>query len=1221
MKKIINIFIWVLAIVLNTRAQCINMTNLNDPSITCTYGTVENPYANNGVIDYGSSSGNSRHTIHVSTIERDYIIPDLYTVPRGETSSIRLGNWSIGGEAESITFQYTVSAENPLLLLKYAGVMENPGHSSLEQPRLKLDVMDESGTLIDSLCNCFDFIAASNLGWNSYYGILWKDWTNIGVNLISYIGRTVRIRLTSYDCSQMGHFGYSYIHLSCVQQEIQNTSCGEDVVLEAPLGYEYKWYTISGGIEKVLSSNREIVVPKDGTLYYCNCSQVGKPLCYFTISKIASATPRYPLADFLINKRLGCADTLYITNTSGISVDGIEKNIPIEPCDSAVWILDDGRQFTQYDISSIPIVFSTTGKHTITLTTFLTKGGCHSTKSQDIYVHGTTDPHSSSISAEICEGGYYYYSGIRLTKDSTYTFIHETSYNCDSIVKLRLIVHPQYLEKDTIYLCDGESIDYHGQKISSNGTYYANFKSIYGCDSIYKAIVYRKNSFFIEKDTTICQGEIYDFGGRLLQVPGIYWDSARTIFGCDSITKLTLHVNPTYTIPTYAEICHDQSFWFRGRELNAPGIYYDSLLTHMGCDSVFKLVLNHTPIYLIQDTVTICEGSYYDFRGKLVSEAGMYYDSLSTINGCDSVYQLLLQVKPLSMQKIDTIICGGIYNFRGRPLTQSGVYFDTVRTFYGCDSVFKLDLTINPTYLFKDYVEQCEGDAFYFRNKIIESPGVYYDSLLTIEGCDSVYMLTYNITPTYMQQFEDTICSNKKYQFRGMELTRPGIYIDTLQTVSGCDSLFKLTLYHHDSYLFEMKDTIACSNSVLLHGKEITQSGIYTDSLQTTCGCDSIYKYNITLYNEYLFEENVRICDHSPYNFRGRILSESGIYEDSLVTINGCDSIYRVILDVTPTLRDTLVDTVCLGYTYPFAGMLLKEAGFYSDTLSDPMGKRCVINNLQLGTKTPPVITQLAIPQICADDEKYELQFHYYGTKPYTYTIYYDENAKRNGFVDIIDEDFDDTIFIPIPQYHGRDYLRPDIYSAKVQVNNGFCSPDSTTYHFNLLIRYPSWIIRQHWNDVVATLNDKYNGGYFFTSYIWEVNGRILTTTDSNYSNLYMPELRYGDDVCVYLTRKGENYAIPSCPITIQDMSSQIQSTYPIIVQPTYLSKRNAMTNIFAKEEGTYELINVHGEVVRQKTEYITGVNAIQIPSNEGLYFIRLSNKQGETYTFKIMVY
>ena len=350
-------------------------------------------------------------------------------------------------------------------------------------------------------------------------------------------------------------------------------------------------------------------------------------------------------------------------------------------------------------------------------------------------------------------------------------------------------------------------------------------------------------------------------------------------------------------------------------------------------------------------------------------------------------------------------------------------------------------------------------------------------------------------------------------------------------------------------------------------------------------------------------------------------MQQSGVYDDSLTTRFGCDSIYRLILDVTPTFRDTLVDTVCIGDVYSFRGMLLSAAGFYSDTITDPMGRRCEIYNLNLGTKAAPNITRLFIPQICADAETYEMQFHYYGTKPYTYSIYYDIEAQRKGFVDIIDAPFADTVYVPIPQYDGKDYLRPDIYNAWVEVDNGFCNPDSSRYNIQLLIKYPSWVIRQHWNDVVATLNERYNGGYIFDSYEWEVNGRKLTTTDLNYSNLYMPELRFGDEVCVYLTRAGENYAIPSCPITIENMSSYIQSAYPIIVQPTSVSRNHAMTNIYASEGGLYELINMRGELIGTKTFHDNESTQVTLPSEEGLYLIRVYNKRGEAYSFKIIVY
>lgn len=1232
MKKY-NLILLVFSVLsLNTFAQCINMANLNDPSILCTYGTVlhytdgttsGSPYDNVGVIDFGSNSKLSRHTIHTYVNERDANVYALKTIPDGENSSIRLGNWDVNYEAESITFTYMVTSENPLLLLKYASVMENPvGHEAPEQPRVKLEVRDEKNAPIDSMCNFFDFIASPTLGWNTIpqgdgTNLLWKDWTNIGVNLEDYVGRTVRIRLTNYDCGQGAHYGYAYIHLSCAEQKIETVSCGDDVYMEAPSGYEYKWFK-KNNPNKVVGTTQTIVVPADGSEYSCQCHQIGRPMCYFIITQTAAAAPRYPIADFSIYKEQGCADTLYLTNLSGISSNGVDKNVPIERCDSAVWILDDGRQFTQYDISFIPIVFANTGEHTITLTTFLHKGECHSTITKKVYVHGTSDPHALHYTEEICEGDYYFYDGRRLVHDSLYTFVHPTTYGCDSMVYLRLIVHPRYLVTDTIYLCDGDTIDYHGERITSGGTYVVNNKTTQGCDSIYKAVVLREKSFYLERDTAICDGEIYDFGGRLLQHSGVYWDSARTISGCDSITKLTLRVKPSYLMSSYVEVCHDQSFLFRGRELDAPGIYYDTLLTHQGCDSIFELVFNKTPIYMFQDTVTICEGSYYNFRGRNLYEEGMYYDSLLSIRGCDSVYQLLLKVEPMFLQKIDTVICGNVYDFRGRPLTTSGIYHDTVKTYYGCDSIYELNLVLYPTYLYEDYIEQCEGDMFWFRNRLIDKPGVYYDSLFTQDGCDSIYKLVYNVAPTYMFERNDTICSNKAYRFRDMYLTYPGVYYDTVVTSSGCDSIFKLTLHHYPSYETYTKKVASCGDIVLFKGDTIQTSGVYTDSLQTTCGCDSVYTLDIQLNKTYLFEEKVKICDHEVYIHRGKEITKSGIYIDSLTTHVGCDSIYVIEVEIVETIRDTLMDTICIGDVYEFYTLQLNNAGFYSDTLLDPMGERCEIHSIRLETKPSTTITNMQIPAICADEKVYMMQLHYYGTRPHSYSIYYDKDALNKGFINVVDAPYSDTIYAPLPQYENGDYVIPDYYHARIELRNGFCSPDKMGYNYDILVRYPSWIIRQHWHDVVAVLNSAKNGGYQFEKYEWEVNGRILTTTSLDYSNLYMPELRIGDIVCAYLTREGENYAIPTCPIVIQDKSNQITNDNPILIYPTAISKLQPSINIVSSIESNFSVYDIYGKLVAFGT-VDKGVQQISLPSISGVYLIVVHASE-QWATTKILV-
>ena len=50
----------------------------------------------------------------------------------------------------------------------------------------------------------------------------------------------------------------------------------------------------------------------------------------------------------------------------------------------------------------------------------------------------------------------------------------------------------------------------------------------------------------------------------------------------------------------------------------------------------------------------------------------------------------------------------------GITYTQTGIYYDSLQTITGCDSVYKLDLTINPSPVFsftQDTVGACGGDS------------------------------------------------------------------------------------------------------------------------------------------------------------------------------------------------------------------------------------------------------------------------------------------------------------------------------------------------------------------------------------------------------------------------------------------------------------------------------------------------------------------------------
>lgn len=75
------------------------------------------------------------------------------------------------------------------------------------------------------------------------------------------------------------------------------------------------------------------------------------------------------------------------------------------------------------------------------------------------------------------------------------------------------------------------------------------------------------------------------------------------------------------------------------------------------------------------ETATICNGEEFEFANKVLTQSGVYYDTLTAVNGCDSIIELTLTVSPVNeIQKYDTIDAGESYDFFGNILTETGTY-------------------------------------------------------------------------------------------------------------------------------------------------------------------------------------------------------------------------------------------------------------------------------------------------------------------------------------------------------------------------------------------------------------------------------------------------------------------------------------------------------------------------------------------------------------------
>ena len=94
---------------------------------------------------------------------------------------------------------------------------------------------------------------------------------------------------------------------------------------------------------------------------------------------------------------------------------------------------------------------------------------------------------------------------------------------------------------------------------------------------------------------------------------------------------------------------------------------------------------------------------------------------------------------PNSNNTISPILCAGNNFVIGNSsYSSTGIYNDTLVNIYGCDSIVTTNLTINPTYNNVQLLQTCYGDSVNVGNNFYDSSGIYTDSLMTINGCDSI---------------------------------------------------------------------------------------------------------------------------------------------------------------------------------------------------------------------------------------------------------------------------------------------------------------------------------------------------------------------------------------------------------------------------------------------------------------------------------------------------
>ncbi len=449
----------------------------------------------------------------------------------------------------------------------------------------------------------------------------------------------------------------------------------------------------------------------------------------------------------------------------------------------------------------------------------------------------------------ICEGETFTIGNQSLSTSGQIIISGQTEAGCDSNIIYDVRVLPKYdLQLDTA-LCVGEQLKVGNTTFSSPGTFTYTFPATEArCDSTLEITLTYKDTFNVRTEQTICTGEVYVLGDRRLTEPGVYtYTFPENDQRCDSTVTVDLNVLQTAFDTLDLQLCPGDVLFFGSTRVDGPGHYDARLTARNGCDSLVHIRVSPRAPKRTSVEARVCENDGYFFGGDILRQSGIYQDTLQSSNGCDSIITLDLRVDAtLISRTVDTICAGETYTFSGDRIRESGLYRDSFLAQTGCYFYLELELTVLPNYSDTTYAEICAGQSFTFENEVYTQTGLYQHRFQAEGSCDSIRYLNLTVTEPSNQISEATICQGDTFYFQERMLTSPGVYRDTMKTEAGCDSILSLFLDVQEP-TFDTVDVNLCGEqSYEFAGQFIDSSGLYTDTLTNRNGCDSVVTVRVS---------------------------------------------------------------------------------------------------------------------------------------------------------------------------------------------------------------------------------------------------------------------------------------------------------------------------------------------------------------------------------------
>jgi trimeric autotransporter adhesin len=565
---------------------------------------------------------------------------------------------------------------------------------------------------------------------------------------------------------------------------------------------------------------------------------------------------------------------------------------------------------------------------------------------------------------------------------------------------LDTVVHLPYRERDTTIssaeLCQGQAFLFNNVIRTQTGVYWDTLINKYGCDSFLKLDLKIWKNDTTHLYDSICAGKSYTFDGQTYTSAGDYSSFTQSSHFCDSTTILHLTVNPNRVDVMDTFVCDGDTFHIWDTTYTISGSYKKELISHLGCDSTSWVNLYAAPQYNYNIDKTICKGDTFKYFSNKYTKAGIYNLINKTARyKCDSNFKITITVNPRdTIHRYDTISSGDTLKYLANKYTKAGIYKNNFYNQYSCDSFVYIHLYVNKrdsTYL---SFQRCIGDSLIYIDSTWKSTGSYRYNLKNKKNIDSFIFINLQIKNNITSLVIKSICRSQSYL--GYKLA--GTYFDTYKRAGLCDSIRELRLIINDTTNYSYTVPICKLETYFFNGLHRSALGLYKDTLVNANGCDSFVYLTLTRKPPIFTQLNPIICAGMQF----KKFKTTGIYYDTIPTAIGCDSIEEVDLTVLAAPYKTFQNfEACVSVL--FKNKLYKKTDTIRDTISNYLNCDSVYRTTYI--KIRPAPRQLSPrPFIFCDsffigNRRFTFSFEYTDTVRTSDPLHCDSTYQRTSYI------------------------------------------------------------------------------------------------------------------------------------------------------------------------------------------------------------------------------